>query len=445
MLAQFSSAAPHARGRFGFAVALLGDLDGDGEGDLAVGAPGEDADQGYADAGRVHLLSGGSGTTILTLSSPEPEPAGYFGWSVLALGDVTGDGIGDLAVGAPGEMPAQSRCNVGRAYLFSGAGGGLVCTLDAPAQAPDGRFGSSMAALNCDGGPVIAVGMPTADDSASGAVFLFDAGGGLHTTLVSPGPAAGGRFGSVVAGGGDLNGDSVRDLLVGAPGEDGGSAYAFDVEDDNLIAAYLPPPSQGAGFFGRAVGSSGDVDGDGQQDVVVGYLVDDAGGWGGKIRVLHGAGAPVAELAAPDPSGSSFGWSTAPVGDVDGDGRGDLAVGAYGTAGQSGEDEAGCVYLMRPSPAEGFVAPERLRLVGPWPNPAREQARVFIPRIDAARVRSVLYDAGGRQVARATVHSVGAQGTELEMRLPADLPSGLYWWHASLGECRTRLPLVVLW
>ncbi|MCU0612183.1 MAG: integrin alpha [Candidatus Eisenbacteria bacterium] len=445
LLAAYAPVVPQVHGRFGFAVALPGDLDGDGQGDLVVGAPGEDGDGDAADAGRVHVLSGASGVTIRILSSPEPEPAGCFGWSVLALGDITGDGVCDLAVGAPGEMPGASRCNVGRAYLFSGADGEIIRALDAPVQVPDGRFGSSMAVLNGLAGGVIAAGVPTADDSASGAVFLFGSDGVLQRTLISPGAVPGGRFGSAVAGGGDLDNDGSPDLLVGAPGEGGGSAYVLDVENGLLLAAFHPPPSVGVAFFGRAVGWAGDVDDDGLSDAVVSYLVDGAEGWTGEVSAFGSTGERIVDLSAPEASGSSFGWSTAPLGDVDGDGRDDLAIGAYGAVGGGGEDEAGCVYLMRPSPAAGFAAPEVLRLVGPWPNPAGEHAYLFIPGIVAGGIRSVLYDAGGRHVARATVRpSSGEDGTELELSLPHTLPSGVYWWSTAAERCSAVRSLVVM-
>lgn len=444
LLDQLSAADPQVRGRFGFAVALPGDLDADGEGDLIIGAPHEDGIGDVPDAGRVHVVSGGSGATIVVLCSPEPEPSGLFGWSVLALGDVTGDGVADFAVGAPGETPDQYRSNAGRVYVVGGADGAVIRAIDPPVLVADGRFGSAMAALTGAAGCVVAIGVPTADDSAAGAVFLFDGNGALQSTLVSPQAVLGGRFGAAVACA-DVDADGEADLVVGAPGERGGTAYAFDVEDGTLLATFVhETPGDGA-FFGRTVAPAGDVDGDGIPDVAVSGLTGGSDGMIGQVQVHRATGEPVATLVAPDPSGSSFGWSIAPVGDADGDGRGDLAVGAYGAFGEEGQTEAGCVYLVRPSPAEGLPAPEELQLRGPWPNPARDVARLFVPGVARNALQSGLYDGGGRQVTEATVTCRECvRGVEVDLHLPAAMSSGAYCWRLTLGARSTSVPLIVV-
>ncbi|MBN1426251.1 FG-GAP repeat protein [Candidatus Fermentibacteria bacterium] len=441
---ELRSDAPQVRGRFGFAAASIGDIDGDGETDLAVGAPGENSGD-YPAAGQAYLISGAFGTSIRNLDSPGAEPAGYFGWSLLALADITGDGIGDIAVGAPGETPAPSRCNVGRVYLFSGATGECCGALDAPVSLADGRFGAVMAGLRAaDGSPLIAFGLPTAGDSSSGEVFIMGVTGQVIQCLVPPSPAAGARFGSALAPCHDIDGDGFPDLLIGAPGSsDRGRAYAFSGAAGILLTEFSPPPDVG-GFYGRSVAPAGDIDGDGCAEIAVGYLVDAPGeGWRGGVHVARTGGEHVRALTAPEASGSSFGWSLAALGDPGGDGQDDLAIGAYGAAGSAGFHEAGCLFVLSPQSAPYRPQPRVVRLLGPWPNPARDVARILVQGSHGDEIRVTLRDAAGR-AAPASACRVEGKGDDYELRLSPTLPSGLYWLCASSGRCVTTKPLLVI-
>jgi hypothetical protein len=112
-----------ALAHFGLALAGVGDIDGDGVPDLAAGAPYQNV-AGQGNQGRVFLFSGASGQLVLTLTKPSPQAQAQFGWTLAGVGDVDGDGVPDLAVGAPFQdvYDRQDQKRVvepGRAFVFS--------------------------------------------------------------------------------------------------------------------------------------------------------------------------------------------------------------------------------------------------------------------------------------------------------------------------------------
>ena len=112
-------------GEFGTSVAGVSDIDGDGRGDVIVGAPHESPND-MSFAGRVYLFSGATGSPLNTFTSPNRMPHGRFGASVCGIADVSGDGRGDIIIGAPGDDPDGSPARPGRAYIFNGTTGLLV-------------------------------------------------------------------------------------------------------------------------------------------------------------------------------------------------------------------------------------------------------------------------------------------------------------------------------
>jgi hypothetical protein len=195
---------------FGWDMAQAADHDGDGKLDLIVGAPGDEA-------GHIYLLSGKTGTTLRTFAPP--EAVGTFGWYVARLDDLDGDGAADLAAGAFQEIQVAAS-NVGAAYVFSSQSGKqLHHWKGADVGSSFGEIVAGIGDLNGDGrGEVIVTAPRTADPARSrpGDVMIFSGTDGKelrHWTGKQPGEL----FGRMAVSAGDLDGDGIEDVAIGAP------------------------------------------------------------------------------------------------------------------------------------------------------------------------------------------------------------------------------------
>jgi hypothetical protein len=119
------------------------DVGGDGIDDVVIGAPYEIFSS--PEAGRAYLYNPVTHAIVSTLGSPNKQAGGRFGTSVAGLSDTTGDGKGDLLVGAPLETASGEPSHAGRAYLFNGATGASVRTLQSPSKTANGLFGLALA------------------------------------------------------------------------------------------------------------------------------------------------------------------------------------------------------------------------------------------------------------------------------------------------------------
>lgn len=235
-------AAPEGVEGFGARAAALGDVDGDGAADFAVAAPGVRgtglSDPWTGPGGKVFIYSGRTAELIRTL---EDGHAG-FGAALVNIGDVNADGVADLAVGSPmfaggagGEL-----ARAGRVWIYSGSDGSVIRTLDGAAAGDDlGWAVANVTDVSGDGVNDLLVGAPGA--GGTGQAYVFSGADGAVLRTLS-GETAGDRFGFAVAGGVDVpvvesaNGDDgIAEYLVGAPGHDvldvgadAGRAYAFD-------------------------------------------------------------------------------------------------------------------------------------------------------------------------------------------------------------------------
>ena len=361
--AAWTAESDQAEAEFGYTVASAGDVNGDGYGDVVVGAYGYD--NGSTNEGRafVYLGSASGLGTSAAWSAESDQVNAQFGTSVASVGDVNGDGYGDVVVGADGYDNGES--NEGRAFVYLGSSSGLQTSAAWTAEADQsgGYFGASVACagdVNGDGYGDVVVGAYGYENGSmlEGAAFVYlGSGSGLGTSAFSTAESNQTRanFGYSVASAGDVNGDGYGDVVVGAPDYDNGTtdegaAFVYHGSASGLAtsAAWTVESNQASAEFGASVGSAGDVNGDGYGDVVVGaYRYEDSHASEGAAFVYLGSAAGLATTAgwtaSSNQSAAYFGYSVASAGDVNGDGYGDVVVGAY--LHSNGESNEGRAYV----------------------------------------------------------------------------------------------------
>lgn len=256
-------------------VANLGDVDGDGISDYAIGSP--DATVGPYQRGLVEVYSGSSGAVLATIMNPAVDRS-RFGHAVAGLGDLDGDGIGEILIGAP--YSSGQGFNVGgEAFVYSGSTFQLMHVNEG--RRPAAFFGWEVADagdLDHDQVPDYAVGAIRGGLILDhGAVRVFSGATGLEIYTVD-GLGFGGDFGRSFDFLDDLDGDGCDDLLVGAPyhpGSAAGTATLFSGSDGSIIKCLDPPLH--VSNFGEGVLGFEDLDGDGLPEFFVASNLDDRG------------------------------------------------------------------------------------------------------------------------------------------------------------------------
>ncbi|MCG8070862.1 MAG: integrin alpha [Candidatus Thiodiazotropha taylori] len=391
--------------RFGAALANIGDLEGDGVIDLAVGSPYDD-DNGE-NRGAVWVLfldQDGQVDTQQKISDSKGSFDGdldggdLFGSALAPLGDLNGDGFRDIVVSAP--MDDDGGTDHGALWILflkddgtvdsyqkiSEESGELNENLDA-----DDQFGHAVANigdLNRDGITDLAVGMPNDDDGGAdrGAVWiLFMNSDGTVSARqkissekgdLERKPNDGDRFGSSVTAVGDLDNDGVVDIAVGTSGDDDGgtdrgAVWVLFLNSDGTVDGLKRISHNRGGLedqlsdgdrFGSALANLGDLNNDGNDDLMVGAPGSDDGGsnrgatW---VLFMQGDGEIISASKISDTEGDfdgslndndQFGSSLAGIGDLNQDDHQDLAVGA--PFDDNGGTDKGATWILFLGPTE---------------------------------------------------------------------------------------------
>jgi hypothetical protein len=225
---------------FGHSVSISGTT-------VVVGAPAETANA-LAGAGHAYVFDATDGSLITTLTSPTPQNPGFFGLSVSISGTT-------VVVGAPRET-ANAVPLAGDAYVFNATDGSLITTLTSPNAQSNGEFGFSVSISGTT--VVVGAPDETANALAvAGHAYVFDAlTGSPIASLTSPYAQAGGAFGTSASV--SCNTVVVGALGETANGQTGaGHAYSFDATTGFLTTTLTSPNAQGGGQFGTSVAVSG--------------------------------------------------------------------------------------------------------------------------------------------------------------------------------------------
>jgi hypothetical protein len=313
---------------YGTAVAELGDLNGDGMTEMAIGSPGP---SGPTAASHVEVRSGGSGAVLFTITSPSVDAAGS---AIAATSDVNGDGIPDFFVGAPDANP------LGQVRLHSGADGSVLQTYNPPANNLY-RLGASVASagdVDGDSWPDVIAGAPGAANSSNitpGKVLIFSGATGVPL-LTMTGSFPGDRFGVSIVNMGHFDGDAIDDFAIGlsvaGTSSPANPPHVPVVEIRSGATGAVLASANGvmAEELGSAMANAGDLDGDGRVDLAVGAprALGPAGPYTGRVTVLSGATlAPLFNRGGPGIF-SFFGSGLAAGVDLTGDGVPEVVGGA---------------------------------------------------------------------------------------------------------------------
>ncbi|MCA9437143.1 MAG: FG-GAP repeat protein, partial [Candidatus Omnitrophica bacterium] len=312
---------------FGSRISIVPDTNGDGIEDIAVGAP-DSLDDDDLKAGKIFVFDGSDDSILSVIDPLKPHTEDLnFGSVFTAIPDINGNGSSEIVVG------------------LDSIGNGEVHAIDSDTNqvlwsfmgSTNQELGSDLDLLddlNGDGIPEILEGArPESTPESATAYVVSGSDGSIWRTLVLDDPDLPKQmFGDAVASVPDLNGNGKMDALIGAPSANAGigHVYVFDPTTGSLLYDIPGQNPAMAGRFGEEVAGVPDVDGDGFGDLLVSAPNEEVLGENeaGRVHVYSGVDGSFLyslESLAPD-SGSHFGSSIAGMEDTNGDGMGDILV-----------------------------------------------------------------------------------------------------------------------
>lgn len=349
----------------GYAL-VVSDWDRDGALDVVASAP-----FGSGTGGHVFVFDGATGAT-LHVYDPSNTLGDQFGASVAVGGDFDGDGTLDVAVGDTGYDP-PGRPNAGRVYVYSGADHSLLATIDGPAVTGfDPELGTGLAFLgdvDGDGRAELVVGHREASFTRGRAlVYGFDGSAPVHRYSVLDVGMPPGLLGSFIHGGLDVDGDGLGDFLVGDG--TGNAADVFSGRDGSRIHR-LDGNGEGGNFGTGTIVP--DVDGDGRAELLIGARRNGSGAnRAGKVFLYSGRTGAVLRTFTHTIANAQVGLSCRCIGDADGDLAFDYAL--SGTGGGTSGPPPGRLYVVEGAQAfptfcvatpSSLGVPARISAIGP--------------------------------------------------------------------------------
>jgi hypothetical protein len=376
--ASWTAESNQAQAKFGWSVAGAGDVNGDGYDDVIVGAP--YYDNGQTDEGRAYVYHGSSTglATSAAWTSESNQASAYHGYAVGSAGDTNNDGYDEVIVGATYYDNGQT--NEGRAVQYAGSSTGLGTSTSWSVEfnqieARGGWSVGSAGDVNGDGYSDVFVGVVLYDNGQTneGRVYVYNGSSTGSATSVSTTlepNQANAYFGASASGAGDVNGDGYDDLIVGA--------YLYDNGQTNEGRAYIYHGASGGlsttvsrtlesnqtnAYFGYSVAGTGDLNGDGYDDVVIGaYLYDNGATDEGMVSAYYGSSTGIGTSASwtgeGDQATAYYGFAVAGIGDVNGDGFADLGVGSPKYDNGSTDEGIAAIVQTTPPDADGDGDPD---------------------------------------------------------------------------------------